>query len=240
MTKWKVLTMVVFLFLFAVTISSIAKAQTYNKKTIVTFNNPVEVPGVGEHVLPAGTYVFRIVDSVSNRDIVQIFNEEETHVFTTILAIANYRLKPTSKTVLTFNERPAGTPEALKAWFYPGETFGQEFVYPKAQAIQLAKEVNEPVLTMPSELAREITPPEAPAPEPPPVEALKEAPVAAVEPSGKEVEIAQVVTPPMLPETASFAPLIVLFGMLSLTLGFALWFFRKSLPKPRTCPARNN
>src|SRR3954468_4182304 len=80
-------------------------AEPWNRKTIITFSAPVEVPGVGAQVLPAGTYVFKILDSLSDRHIVQIFNKEETHVFTTILAIPNYRLKTTDKTVVTFKER---------------------------------------------------------------------------------------------------------------------------------------
>jgi hypothetical protein len=69
----------------------------------VKFSQTIEIPGVGQKFLPAGTYVFKLVDSLSNRDIVQIFNEDETHVFATILTIANYRLKATDETVMTFS-----------------------------------------------------------------------------------------------------------------------------------------
>jgi len=123
-----------------------AKADDWNRKTVITFSNPVEVPGVGQHTLPAGTYVFKILDSQSDRHIVQIFNQDETQVLTTILAIPNYRLKTTDKTVITFRERPTGQPEALRAWFYPGHAWGEEFVYEKPRAIELAKETNTPVL----------------------------------------------------------------------------------------------
>jgi hypothetical protein len=94
-----------------------ASADDWNRKTTITFSGPVEVPGVGLHLLPAGTYVFKIVDSTSDRHIVQIFNQDETQVITTVLAIPNYRLKTTDKTTITFRERPAGQPEALRAWF---------------------------------------------------------------------------------------------------------------------------
>ena len=122
-----------------------AKADESDRKTIVTFSAPVEIPGVhlaGWGVLPAGTYVFKIFDSQSDRHIVQIFSQDETTVYATILAIPNYRLKATDKTVMTFRERPVGQPEALRAWFYPGRNWGEEFVYPKAKAIELAKETN--------------------------------------------------------------------------------------------------
>ena len=79
------------------------------------------------------------------------------HVYTTILAIPDYRLNATSKTVMYFSERPAGTPPALKSWFYPGDNFGHRFVYPKAKAQQIAAEVHQPV---PSHEAAVIAPQE--------------------------------------------------------------------------------
>jgi hypothetical protein len=194
----------------------------------VTFSGPVEVPGVGAQTLPAGTYVFKLLESPADRHIVQIFNQAEDHVFTTILAIPNYRLKATGKTVVTFRERGEGQPEAIRAWFYPGHNWGEEFVYPKTRALELAKIVNEPVLATPIEL-------------PAPVETLKTAPIIAVKPTGEEVAVTEVVqTPPTevaaaetpapaatLPKTASPLPLVGLIGLLSLGAGFALWAFSK-------------
>ena len=81
------------------------KADDWNRKTVITFSDPVEIPGVhlaGWGVLPAGTYVFKILDSPSDRHIVQIFSKDEKTVYATILAIPNYRLKATDKTVMTF------------------------------------------------------------------------------------------------------------------------------------------
>src|SRR4029434_7017031 len=96
-------------------------AQTWNKRTSVTFSAPIEIPGVGAQVLPAGTYVFRLLDSQSDRHIVQIFNKDESHVYATILAIPNYRLQATDKTVMTFAERAAGEPQAISAWCHPAD-----------------------------------------------------------------------------------------------------------------------
>jgi hypothetical protein len=207
-----------------------AKADDWNRKTVITFSGPVEVPGVGAHTLPAGTYVFKIVDSQSDRHIVQISNQDETKVLTTILAIPNYRLKTTDKTTITFRERPAGQPEALRAWFYPGHAWGEEFVYEKSRALELAKETNEPVLATSAELATA------------PVETLKTAPVEAVAPTGEPVELAQVVEAPPaapaaepvtvaaadpLPKTASPLSLIALLGLLTIGAGFALSAFSK-------------
>ena len=139
MNRFKLMATIFCVSIIAIALSPTAKATEYDKKTTVTFSQQIEIPGVGQQFLPAGTYVFKLVDSLSDRDIVQIFSKDMTHVYATILTIANYRLKPTSKTVMTFRERASGQPEAIRAWFYPGATWGQEFVYPKARAIEIAK-----------------------------------------------------------------------------------------------------
>ena len=207
--------------------SNAASAQPRNKKTTVTFSGPVEIPGVGAQVLPAGTYVFRLLDSMSDRNIVQIFNKDQSHVYATILAIPNYRLKATDKTVMTFAERAAGEPQAIRAWFYPGENWGQEFVYPKWKAVELARIAKLPVPYIPDAVAPNIVAPVRTATEPP-VIALKEVPIMAVRPTGEDVAIVEVVeAPPMqtaahLPKTASDLPLLAMIGLLCLGLGISL------------------
>ena len=116
----------------------------------MSFSQPFEIPG--GQVLPAGTYVFKLLDSVSSRDIVQIFNEDQTHIYATIIAIPNYRLQAPENTIMNFEERAAGAPVAIKAWFHPGDGLGHEFVYPKARALELAKQANEPVPSMSAEM----------------------------------------------------------------------------------------
>jgi len=238
MNRLKVGAMISCLALLFLAFPSGGKADVWNKKTIVTFSQPVEIPGVGAQVLPAGTYVFKLLDSSSNRHIVQVFNQREDHVYATILAIPNYRLKVTDKTVMKFGERAAGQPEAIRAWFYPGANWGEEFVYPKFRAVELAKLTNEPVLAMPAELATVITTPVKTADEPA-VVALKEAPVEAVKPTGEVVAMTEVVEiPPAavlaqepakeLAHTASALPLLALIGLLSLGVGLALSAARKS------------
>ena len=175
-----------------------ARADDWNNKTVMTFSGPVEIPGVhqqGWGVLPAGTYVFKLLDSQSDRHIVQIFSKDEKTVYATILAIPNYRLKATSKTVITFSERPAGEPEALRAWFYPGKNWGEEFVYPKARAIELAKITKTPVLFAVADLPLEVVEPIKSASEPVVME-LKRAPIMAIRPTGEQVQLALVVTAP--------------------------------------------
>ena len=205
-----------------------AKADDFNRKSIVTFSAPVEVGGSGAQVLPAGTYVFKIINSGVNNHVVQISSQDETHVFTLIMAMPNFRLKSTDKTVMTFSERPAGQPVALKAWFYPGREWGEQFVYARSKAIQLAAETNEAVLSTPAVITAA------------PVEVLTTAPVEAVTPQGDTVDTAQVVEAPTapaavaapvevaaLPKTASNLALIGLSGMLLLGSGLLLSGFAK-------------
>src|SRR5580698_5002741 len=127
-----------------------ARADEWNQKTVVTFSGPVEVPG---QVLQAGTYVFKLANSNSSRNIVQIFNEQENHVYATFLAIPDYRMRASDTTIIHFAERPAGSPEAIKGWFYTGRTHGHEFVNPKNEAVALAKANHMAVPAMPTELA---------------------------------------------------------------------------------------
>jgi hypothetical protein len=196
------------------------RADEWNKKTIVTFSQAVEVPG---KVLPAGTYTFQLMDSPSDRHIVQIFNADGSQIITTVLAINDYRLQPTGKTVMKFNEQPGDSPDALRAWFYPGDNFGQEFVYPKVRAIQLAQTMNTVVPAVAADTLDDS--------------AIKTVAIVAVTPEQKEVDVATVIqTAPLaatvtpapvvadeeLPQTASNMPLIALLGALSIGLAFGL------------------
>jgi hypothetical protein len=195
-----------------------AKADEWNQKTVFTFSGPVEIPG---KVLEAGTYVFKLVDSRSDRNIVQVFDKREKQLYGTFLTIPDYRLKPTGKTIITFDERAAGSPEAVKAWFYPGQNYGHQFVYPKVKAVELAKANSQPVASMPTELGPSTTLPATTMQEPH-VVAMKQAPLKAQQPTEEEVEIAEVFPAPApelpasLPKTASTLPLVALIGFLAL------------------------
>jgi hypothetical protein len=227
MTIVKTALVVLALALLGAILAPSVKAQDdngYLKRTLVTFSQSVEIPGM---ILPAGTYDIELLDSNPNRHIVRIFNADRTKVVTTVLAIPNLRLKTTDKTVITFAERPANSPEALKAWFYPGDNFGQEFVYPKTRAVELVKVVKEPILAMPTATTD--------------VAELKTAPLVAITPEQKEVALAEVVQTPaapvlvaqnrapeplaqaqQLPKTASMLPLMVLLGVGALGFAFVL------------------
>ena len=206
-----------------------AKANdVFNKLSYLTFSQPVELPG--NVVLPAGSYAFQLLDTNGYRHVVQVFNKDRTQVFATILAIPNYRVETTNETVIRFSETAAGAPNAIKEWFYPGDNFGQEFVYPKNRAVELAAASHEAVPAMPAELAPDITTPIT-SRSAPSVQEMEKTPLKAEEPSGGETEIAEafVTAPPAgeLPKTASMLPLIGLTGLLLVMTGTALWGFSK-------------
>jgi LPXTG-motif cell wall-anchored protein len=176
-------------------------------------------------VLEPGKYVFKLLDSLSDRHIVQVFNSDETHLITTVLAIPNYRLKPTGKSDFRFWETPPGQPRAMRAWFYPGDNFGQEFAYPKSKSVELARVTNEPVPTvMMVEEAELKTAPivvvdekgnEAPLK----VEVAAAAPAAsAPEPVAERAAPAPEPEPAKLPNTGSPYPLIAIIGLASLAI----------------------
>ena len=208
-SKWFVVTFCLAV-LCALAAPGAMMADEEDQATKLTFSEPVEVPG---QVLPAGTYWFTLANSDADRHIVQIWNANRTQLVTTILAIPDYRTQPRGKTVIHFEERPSGQPEAIQSWFYPGSNSGEEFVYPKARAIQLATQTSRPVLSMANEQA------------PNPAQ-ITQAAVKAMSPSGEEIEIADVVAtepvtpqeaaPDSLPTTASSLPAWGLLGLVSL------------------------
>jgi hypothetical protein len=225
---------VLFLLAFALVGAALqpsAQADSWNKQTVVTFSEPVEVPGL---ILPAGTYMFRLSNSMTDRKIVQIFTADGSRVLATIITINDYRLNPKEQTVMTFTERPADAPAALRAWFYPGDLFGYEFVYPKQRALELAATTKVVVPAVAVDTIDE--------------DAIKSLPIIAITPEKKEVEVAAVIqtTPPVdavvtpapvevapvvvtpvavteeLPKTASSMPLLALVGALSIGIALGL------------------
>jgi hypothetical protein len=205
-------------------------------------------------VLPAGTYTFQLASSTADRHIVQVFNADGSTLLATVMTISDYRLKATDQTVIKFGEVPRGAPEVIRAWFYPGNTLGQEFVYPKARATELAKVTKTVVPAVVADAADDV-------------EALKTAPIVAITPEEKEMPVAAAIqTIPderttdavagltsrpttagttgvsdraqdarggrQLPQTASLLTMIVLLGLGFIGLACGLMMFRKRLTAP--------
>ena len=213
-------------------VSPSAKADEWDKKTIVTLSGPVNVAG---HRLDAGTYVFKLADT-NDRHVVQIFNQDESQVIATILAIPDYRVTPTGDTTIKFSETSEGSTTSgtlgeagvpIKEWFYPGDNMGQEFpVKPAPAPAEAATAEPTPPAPAQAEAAPAPQPEEPPAVTPP---AQTETQPEAQEPASAQTEPApatpapaETETPTTLPKTASSMPLMGLIGVLSLAAAGSL------------------
>jgi len=204
-----------------------AKADDWDKRTVLTFNEPVEIPG---KVLSAGTYVFKLADSESDRTVVQVFTQDEQHLVATVIAIPSYRPDPADKTIVTFEERPSGSPEALHKWYYPGDNFGLEFVYPKSeQSIAAASPRPEPTVVPSAAPEVPVAVEQAKSMPAPPVILSKAEYIVtpenapALAPAADE--FTEVNLPDELPQTAGNFAAIPLVGMMLLSGGIAVLRF---------------
>ena len=111
---------------------TLAQGQPMDARTEFTFNQKVEMPGV---TLPPGTYIFRFVDGTTGRKVMQVqAKDASSKTYGMFLTINAQRPRPSDDAELRFLETPAGQPAAVKTWWYPGNTIGREFIYPKSQA----------------------------------------------------------------------------------------------------------
>jgi len=221
-------------------------ADEWNKRTTLTFHQPVEVPG---HVLTPGTYVFQLADLPSDRDVVQVFSQDNQgmdHLVTMAMAAPDYRIATPTKPTVTFEERHITSPEAVHSWFYPGDNYGWQFIYPKSQQLTAVNTANtsvqpappappvaktavaKPAVTQPSQTAA------APAPKPaePPVTIAQNRPPAQhAAPAASHPTPAPAkqpaAAPQTLPKTASNLPLESAAGSLLIGLGLAVFAIRR-------------
>jgi hypothetical protein len=204
-----------------------ARADDYDKRTIVTFNEPVEVPGM---ILPAGTYVFKLADIYADPNIVGIYNSDETQLITKVSAIADYRMQPSGDTIINFDERPAGQPEAVKEWFYPGENEGLEFIYPKSEEVELTQGTQPPVLLRPDEQLDNSSP-DTTKVEPVAPDSEELAAVAGVEPDVQPQLAVANSAETELPQTASPLGSIAVGGLVGLAGALGLRRFSGSIDR---------
>jgi len=120
------------------------RADESNKLTYLTFSKPTQLPGV---TLPAGRYRFELADTVESRRVVKVASEDGKKQLAMLLSIPNQLRDPAKDPVVLFAETPQGQPEAVKAWVYPGETIGYEFIYPHDEALTIAKRSHTSVLS---------------------------------------------------------------------------------------------
>ena len=223
-----------------------ASAQLWDKKTIITINQPMEIPGKPAIVLPPGKYVLKLLNSPGTRSIVQFFNADETKLYSTVIGIPDYRLQTPEKAEISFYEPEPGRALPIRAWFYPGDNYGVEFVYSKERALEVAKASQQHVMSA----ANPTTNNPSEQPTSTQIATLQNETVVAATPQGTEISLTEAhpaevkapvptatVNPPAatasstpvatvasntLPKTASNLPLLALAGIILLGGGFSL------------------
>lgn len=202
-----------------------------NKLTYFEFTGPVELPG--DVRLPPGRYQFKLADETTGRRVVAVQSEDGRQHYALLLSIPAQRPEPAGESEIRFMEVAQGQPPAVKTWWYIGERTGYDFVYPKKQAMRLARATGTSVATTESPLSTieelrtaEVTrtdietepEPDVSAQVSPDVDdtARTETRIAQTQPAGRSA----------LPQTASPLPLIGLLGALSLLAAAGLRLFR--------------
>ena len=137
----------------------------WNKKSTLSIKDRVEVPGM---VLEPGSYIVKLKESGEKRSVVEIRTSDETKVLATIVAVPDHRMRPDDDSEFTYHKVKGDAPSPIQSWFFAGDLVGLEFVYPKARALQIAKESNDYVMASNN---------------------IKDVVVVAVTPNGKEVVI---------------------------------------------------
>jgi hypothetical protein len=206
--------------------TGVLKADTYDKRTVFTFNRPISVPGV---TLPAGKYMFRLVDTETSRKVVQVLDEHGKKPYAMLHTIPDIRRDASGSPEVRFMETAKGQPTAVQTWWYPNERIGYEFIYPKDQARRLAQAVVEPVLTTRTETTK--------------VEETRTAELERLTPTEEKPVVAEAAPEPIvpagvvqegvvadarteLPTTATHLPLVGLIGLLAMASAGALRFLR--------------
>jgi LPXTG-motif cell wall-anchored protein len=121
-----------------------ASAQPADKLTYFTFSGSVEIPGVA---LPAGEYEFRIANPDTSRNVIQVSSRDGKKNYGLFQTHTAERQTVSNEAEVRFMETSAGSPPAIRTWWYAGERTGYEFVYPKQQARRIAQRTGRPVLT---------------------------------------------------------------------------------------------
>lgn len=124
-----------------------ARADEWNQAVKFHFSQPVEVPG---HILPAGSYWFKLANNHGSRNIVEIFNHNYSRLEATLVTASQRRQQVTGRTEITFAERPHDLPEAVLGWYYPGSLTGHAFIYPQHQETRLRADAKQNLLVSPN------------------------------------------------------------------------------------------
>ena len=141
MKKFSMITPLLAAALAILSLSPPTNADEWDKKTIVTFDQDVEIPG---QVLPAGTYVFKLFRSSSNRNIVQVWTEHESQLISTLMTVGDSYPNPSGEAyfVLDMSGTDEGYPPVVSSWFFGGGDEGRDFIYSGYSTTRVATDQN--------------------------------------------------------------------------------------------------
>jgi hypothetical protein len=189
------------------------------KKSTLTITTPVEVPGA---VLEPGTYVVKLVDTQSNRNVVTFTSADEKKIFATAIATPHVAADDPRHSTFVFYGTPEGSTKVLRTWFAPNDRYGQDFMYPAERAAALRKTTSAEVPAMTAEQSHEIADGMKPAAVASDREPLRPASAADSEYVAPASMTADATT--AMPQTASKTPLLLATGLLALGVASALRF----------------
>jgi hypothetical protein len=190
-----------------------AFAQSDRENSTFTVTEPIDV---GSFTLQPGTYLIKVVTLESNRNMIQVTNEDQTKVFASVLATPHHltvdEAAPASRYI--YYAAGPGQRKALRTWYARDTTNGQDIIYPKQRAIEIAAVTKAPVIAVPDEVKEAE---------------YKSAPLLVVTPDQVKpyeapppVVVAEARPARNLPATASDVPLFALLGAVSLGAGLGL------------------
>jgi len=235
--------LVAFLTLAVLTLSigGRAEAQPADYRTYFTFSAPVTLPGI---TLPAGKYVFRLADPDSSRKVINVLSADGKKSLAMLHTIPNRAMKAPKDAEIRFMETSAKVPPPVKTWWYAGKAIGYEFIYPRKQALELAKATSEPILTTAKETTdlagadlsrvngsdnQAVTVEQEPAPreasgraQPADADAAQGGASANAAQDTRADERARSTARTQLPRTASSTPTVLVLGALVLVMGLGL------------------
>ncbi len=110
----------------------LAAASVDSKKFIAP--EPTNIPGL---TLPRGSYVIEAVGHMSGRYVVRVEGRSVGHY--SFLALPNPEIPKPATPGLVLWDKAAGGKQYLRGWYFAGAPSVLEFVYPKAEAVALAK-----------------------------------------------------------------------------------------------------
>lgn len=199
-----------------------ATAQYEKTRSTLAIADRVEVPGA---VLEPGTYLVRVADVQSNRNVVVFQSPDGTKTYATAIATPHEGAQASAQSEFTFYTTAPGEPRVLRSWFAPNDPNGQDFYYPAERAAELKAKTHEevPVATadmMPAsgssartsaetETSKSVVAPPHPVPPAP-------APAETMASNETSPSNATATDADTLPKTASPYPLIAVLGLAAL------------------------